>query len=271
MSRTPGKRRSREVSRVTPRIDFNCDMGESFGAYRLGLDSEIIRCVTSVNIACGFHAGDPSWMRATVQLAEAHGVGIGAHPGFPDLRGFGRRYLGASATEIRDDLVYQIGALTAFTRHKRLQHVKPHGALYNLAVEREEIARVITEAVLEVDPNLILVGLAGSRWVSISRDMGARVAREVFADRAYNADGTLVERSVPGAVIPDPTAVIERSLRLVTEHQVTAITGETITLEAETIGLHGDTPGAVHLAAALREAFSRAGVRLTPLAAIQPI
>jgi UPF0271 protein len=251
---------------VTPRIDFNCDMGESFGAYTLGLDHEMIRHITSANIACGFHAGDPGIMRATVALAEAHGVGVGAHPGFPDLRGFGRRALEASASEVTDDLVYQIGALTAFSRAKRLQHVKPHGALYNLAVEREDLARAIAEAVLETDPSLILVALAGSPWASIAERLGVRVAREVFADRAFNADGTLVPRRQPGAVIHDVSAVIERSLRLVTEHEVAAITGETVVLEADTICLHGDTPGAVVLAVALRDAFVRAGVELVPMA-----
>lgn len=255
---------------MTPRIDFNCDMGEGFGPYALGLDRDIIRSVTSANIACGFHAGDPGWMRETVRLAEAHGVGVGAHPGFPDLRGFGRRYLAASPQEVRDDVVYQIGALTAFTRAKRLQHVKPHGALYNAAVDREDLARSIADAVLQADPALILVVLAGSPWVARARAAGVRVAREVFADRAFCADGTLVPRSTPGAVIHDTSAVIERSLRLVTEGQVEAITGETITLEADTICLHGDTPGAVESAAALRAAFLQAGVALVPMADLVP-
>jgi 5-oxoprolinase (ATP-hydrolysing) subunit A len=251
---------------VTPRIDFNCDMGESFGAYTLGLDREMISHITSANIACGFHAGDPGCMRITVALAEAHGVGVGAHPGFPDLRGFGRRALAASASEVKDDLIYQIGALTAFTRTRRLQHVKPHGALYNMAVEREDLARAIAEAVLETDPTMMLVALAGSPWAATAERLGVRVAREVFADRAFNANGTLVPRNHPGAVIHDTSAVVERSLRLVTEGEVEAITGETVTLEADTICLHGDTPGAVILAVALRDAFARAGVGLVPMA-----
>ncbi|MEI6669658.1 MAG: 5-oxoprolinase subunit PxpA [Acidobacteriota bacterium] len=248
-----------------PRIDFNCDMGESFGAYRLGLDDQIIRSVTSANIACGFHAGDPAWMRRTVALAEQHGVGVGAHPGFPDLRGFGRRNLDLSPSDVRDDVLYQIGALTAFTRDKRLQHVKPHGALYNMAVEHDALASAICDAVVEADPHAILVVLAGSRWVDLARRAGLRVGREVFADRAFTAQGTLVPRSTPGSVIHDVNAVIERSLRLVTEGQVTAITGERVDLEADTICLHGDTPGSVQLAAALREAFEGAGVELVPL------
>jgi len=248
-----------------PRIDFNCDMGESFGAYTLGQDDRIIESITSANIACGFHAGDPGWMRRTVALAEQHGVGVGAHPGFPDLRGFGRRNLAASPNDVRDDLVYQIGALTAFTRDKRLQHVKPHGALYNMAVENDALASAICQAVVEVDPRMILVVLAGSRWVALAERMGLRAAREVFADRAFNADGTLVSRSKPGSVLHDLNEVVDRSLRLVTEGKVTTITGEVIELQADTICLHGDTPGSVHLAAALKAAFERAGVERVPM------
>ena len=259
---------SPERTRVNVRIDLNCDMGESFGVYTLGLDREIIRLVTSANIACGFHAGDPSWMRTTVRLAEVEGVGVGAHPGFADLRGFGRRAVAASPADVRDDVVYQVGALTAFTEAKRLQHVKPHGALYNLAVEREDVARAIGEAVLDVDPNLILVALAGSRWARLAESLGLRVAHEVFADRAFKADGSLVPRSVPGAVIHDPRAVVERSLQLVAEQRVTAITGETVFLRADTICLHGDTPGAVQLAAAMREAFADAGIDVVPMATL---
>jgi 5-oxoprolinase (ATP-hydrolysing) subunit A len=248
------------------RIDINCDMGEGFGPYALGLDADIIPHVTSANIACGFHAGDPTWMRATVSLAERHRAGVGAHPGFPDLRGFGRRVMQATPAEIAADLVYQIGALTAFTAGKRLQHVKPHGALYNLAVGREDVARAIGEAILAVDPGLILVVLAGSPWEQVARRMGLRVAREVFADRAFDARGALVPRAVAGAVIHDASIVVERSLRLVLEHRVTAITGEELELHADTICLHSDTPGAVSLAASLRRAFERAGVEAVPMA-----
>jgi len=254
--------------RAPARIDINCDMGEGFGAYTLGFDSKVIRHVTSANIACGFHAGDPGWMRATVALAEQHQAGIGAHPGFPDLRGFGRRMMQATPAEITDDLVYQIGALTAFTREKRLQHVKPHGALYNMAVDREDVATAIGEAIAAVDPDLILVVLAGSPWEAAARRMGLRVAAEVFADRAFDARGALVPRAVPGAVIHDAPRVVERSLRLVLEHRVTAITGEELELQADTICLHGDTPGAVTLAASLREAFDRAGIEVVPMARV---
>jgi 5-oxoprolinase (ATP-hydrolysing) subunit A len=250
---------------MTVRFDFNCDMGESFGAWSMGLDAEVIRCVTSANIACGFHAGDPATMRRTVRLAEEHGVGIGAHPGFPDLQGFGRRNLAATPDEVRNDLVYQIGALTAFTARKKLQHVKPHGALYNMAVPGGDLARAVGEAVLETDPSMILVVLAGSRWADQAAQMGLRVAREAFADRALMADGTLVPRSKPGAVIHDTQQVIERSVRLATEKTVVAISGEIVHVDADTLCLHGDTPDAVALARALKSALEAAGVILAPL------
>jgi 5-oxoprolinase (ATP-hydrolysing) subunit A len=249
------------------RFDFNCDMGESFGAWKMGLDGEIIRLVTSANIACGFHAGDPATIRQTVNLAEAHAVGIGAHPGYPDLQGFGRRNLAATPDDIRNDLVYQIGALTAFTRAKRLQHVKPHGALYNMAVAGGDVARAIGEAVLDTDPSMILVVLAGSKWAEQAEKMGITVAREAFADRALMPDGTLVPRSRPGAVIHDREAVIERSIRLVTEQTIVAISGELVPVEADTLCLHGDTPDAVSLAVAIRAALERAGVTLTRMGA----
>lgn len=247
------------------RFDFNCDMGESFGAWTMGLDEEVIRFVTSANIACGFHAGDPATMRRTVRLAEAHGVGIGAHPGFPDLQGFGRRNMAATPDDVRDDLVYQIGALTGFTRAKKLQHVKPHGALYNMAVPGGDLARAIEDAVLETDPTLILVALAGSKWADQAEKAGLRVAREAFADRALMPDGTLVPRSKPGAVIHDTQAVIERSVRLATEKTVVAISGEIVHVEADTLCLHGDTPDAVTLASALKAALEAAGVTLSAL------
>jgi 5-oxoprolinase (ATP-hydrolysing) subunit A len=204
-------------------------------------------------------------MRRTVRLAEAHGVGIGAHPGFPDLQGFGRRNLAVSPDEVRSDLVYQIGALTAFTSTRRLQHVKPHGALYNMAVPGGDLARAIGEAVLDTDPSMILVVLAGSKWATEAEQMGLRVAREAFADRALMPDGTLVPRSKPGAVIHDTQEVIERSVRLVTDRTVEAITGEIVRVEADTLCLHGDTPDAVALARALKGALEAAGVTLASL------
>ena len=246
-------------------IDLNCDMGESFGAYKMGLDEEIIKYVSSANVACGFHAGDPMWMRYTVRIAEENDVAVGAHPSFPDLNGFGRRDLGASPEETRNDLVYQIGALQAFTSSKRLQHVKPHGAMYNRAVDDEPLARSICDAVLEVDPNMVLVALAGSRWAAIAKEMGLRVAREIFADRALNSDGTLVSRSQPGSVLHDVDEVVERSLRMVTQGKATTVDGGEIEVQAESLCVHGDTPGAVEMAKALRQGLESADVQVVPL------
>ena len=253
------------AARSDGRIDFNSDVGESFGSYKMGLDEEVIRCVTSANIACGFHAGDPGWMRRTVELAEARSVGIGAHPAFPDLRGFGRRNMSVDPGEARDDVVYQIGALTAFTKEKRLQHVKPHGAMYNMAVRDETLARAICEAILEVDSSLILLALSGSRWVEIAEEMGLRVGREVFADRALMPDGTLAPRSQPGAILHDPEVIAERSLRMVTDGVIEAVDGSQVEVRADSICLHGDTPGAVEMARAVRTGFEAAGVRVESL------
>ncbi len=247
------------------RVDFNSDIGESFGSYKMGLDEEVIGCISSANIACGFHAGDPGWMRHTVRLAEKNGVGIGAHPAFPDLRGFGRRNMVVDPQEARDDVVYQIGALTAFTKGKRLQHVKPHGAMYNMAVKDEVLARAICAAILEVDQRLILLALSGSRWVEIAEEMGLRVAREVFADRALMPDGTLAPRSEPGAVLHDTDQIAERTLRMVTEGTVEAVDGSEVEVVADSICLHGDTPGAVAMARAVRDTLEGAGVEVVPL------
>jgi UPF0271 protein len=253
---------------MTARIDFNCDMGESFGAYKMGQDEEIIKHITSANVACGFHAGDPNWMRLTVELAESHKVAVGAHPSFPDLPGFGRRNMAVAPGEAKNDIIYQMGALTAFTGAKKLQHVKPHGAMYNMAVRDEALARAICEAILEVDPEIILVALTGSKWVDIARDMGLRVAREAFADRAVNADGTLVPRSKPGSVIEDVDEVAQRSVKMVTQGKVTAITGEEIVLSADTLCLHGDTPNSIYLASSIRSSLEAQGVQIVPLGQI---
>lgn len=251
---------------MADRIDLNCDMGESFGMYKLGLDEEVIKYISSANIACGFHAGDPLWMRKTVRLAEDHGVAVGAHTSFPDLVGFGRRNIEVSPEEARNDLIYQIGALQAFTSRHRLQHVKPHGAMYNRAVVDEKLARAICEAILEVDPDLVLIALAGSQWVEIAQDMSVRVAREVFADRALNSDGTLVPRSKEGSVLHDINEVAERSLRMVREGKATSITGDVIDVEADSLCIHGDTPGAVEMARVLRQRLGAESVAVMPLA-----
>ena len=247
------------------RIDLNCDMGESFGMYKMGLDEEVIKYISSANVACGFHAGDPQWMRETVRLAEVHGVAVGAHTSFPDLVGFGRRNIEVSPEEARNDVIYQIGALQAFTSGHRLQHVKPHGAMYNRAVVDEDLARAICEAILEVDSDLILIALAGSRWVDIAQDMGLRVAREIFADRALNPDGTLVSRSEDGSVLHDVDEVADRSLRMVREGKATAIDGDTIEVDADSLCIHGDTPGAVEMAKVLRQQLDAESITVTPL------
>ncbi len=248
-------------------IDLNCDMGESFGRYKLGLDEEIIMYISSANIACGFHAGDPRVMRQTVELARAKGVGVGAHPGFPDLVGFGRREMRLTPEEITADLVYQVGALRAFCSAAgvELQHVKPHGALYNMASKDPVLAAAIVEGILAVDPSLILFCLAGSELCRVAEERGLRVAHEVFADRAFQPDGTLLPRSQPGSIIHDAKLAAERAVRMVLEGKVTAYDGTEIEVRADTICLHGDTPTAVELARTIREEFERRGIEVRPI------
>ncbi|MGM0428608.1 MAG: LamB/YcsF family protein [Thermodesulfobacteriota bacterium] len=250
-------------------IDLNSDVGESFGLYRLGLDEEVIPLITSANIACGFHAGDPSVMRRTVALAKQYGVAVGAHPGLPDLIGFGRRVMDTTPEEIQDDVTYQVGALQAFVTAQgmTLQHVKPHGALYNMAVAHPEMWGVIAEALAAVDQNLILVALAGPNRKTIEAipaRTGIRVAFEFFGDRAYNPDGSLVSRREPGAVIHDHTQVAERVVKMVKEGTVTARDQSEVQLEADTICVHGDNPEAVTLVRKIGEVLSREGIRMAP-------
>ena len=248
------------------KIDINCDMGESYGAWEMGDDEALMPYVTSASIACGWHAGDPMVMRRTVRLAKRHGVQIGAHPGYPDLLGFGRRPMQLSPEETRDYLLYQIGALSAFAKAEgvRLQHVKPHGALYNAAAKDPVLSRAIAEAVAEADPAIILVGLPESELVKAGQEAGLRVAGEGFGDRAYNEDGTLVSRKLPGALITDPDAVADRVLMML-EGEVCAITGQTIAIAVDTICLHSDTPGAPAIAKRLRERLVEAQVKAVPL------
>jgi 5-oxoprolinase (ATP-hydrolysing) subunit A len=244
------------------RVDLNSDVGESFGAYTIGQDPILLTHITSANVACGFHAGDPGVMRATVALAKQHGIAIGAHPGFPDLVGFGRRELQATPREVEDLVVYQIGALTAIaaTQGMRLQHVKPHGALFNMAVRDTALADAIARATAAVDRSLIFFGLPGSELIAAGRRAGLRTACEVFADRAYEPDGTLVSRRKPGAVIHDPEAVVQRVVRMATDRTVVAVDSSVVRLELDTICVHGDTPGAAELAARIRGALTAAGV-----------
>ena len=250
------------------RIDLNSDLGESFGPWPMGQDAALMTSITSANVACGFHAGDPGTMRATIQLAKTHGVQIGAHPGFPDLVGFGRRELRASAQEVEDFVAYQVAALSgmAAAQGVRLQHVKAHGALYNMAVRDRSLAQAIARAVVAIDRSLVFFGLPHSELLRAGEAAGLRVAAEVFADRAYEADGSLASRQKPGSVLHDAGAVVARSIRMVCDREVVALDGSTIRLEADTICLHGDTPGAAALASAVRHGLEAAGITVRALA-----
>lgn len=249
------------------KVDLNSDLGESFGAYTMGLDGQVIAHVSSANIACGYHAGDPLVMAETVAAAKAAGVAVGAHPGFPDLMGFGRRNMACSPKEIKAYIQYQMGALSAFAAAQglKLQHCKPHGALYNMAAKDMDMAGAIAQAVAEVDKNVILLGLAGSLLLEAGRQAGLRTASEVFADRAYQADGSLVPRSKPGSVIHDKDEAIARTVRMVIEGKVTAITGEEVSIDAHSICVHGDNPSAVEFVKNIRAELGARGVTVAPL------
>ncbi len=248
-------------------VDMNVDSGESFGRYKLGLDEEVFKYVTSANIACGFHAGDPNVMRRTVKLAKELGVAVGAHPGFPDLMGFGRRRMEVKANELRNYVLYQVGALHAFVKAEgmELQHVKPHGALYNMAWDRRDYAEAIVAAIKEFDPNLILVAPQNSLMREVGEDEGIKVAYEFFADRNYLSSGRLVPRSHPKALVTDPKEVVKRVIKAVDEGRVVSIDGEVLEVEVHTICVHGDSPGAVELARAVREGLEGVGIKVVPL------
>lgn len=248
-------------------IDLNADVGESFGQYQLGDDAALMTAITSANIACGFHAGDPGVMRRTVALAANNGVAIGAHPGYPDLVGFGRRDMSLSAEELQDIIMYQIGALMALARAAGipLNHVKPHGALYNRLADDAALATACARAVAAVDQSLILVGLAGSELVRAGRSAGLRVAGEAFADRAYDGRGRLLPRSRPGAVYHRLEDVLRQVERLAREKSVRTAQGDLMEIEADTICLHGDTPGAAQMATAVRRHLESCGVRVAPM------
>jgi 5-oxoprolinase (ATP-hydrolysing) subunit A len=251
------------------RVDLNSDLGESFGAWTMGQDEALMGAITSANIACGFHAGDPSVMRRTVELARQHRVAVGAHPGFPDLVGFGRRTMHASPREVEDFVVYQVAALAgvAAAQGATLQHVKAHGALYLMACRDRALAEAIARAVAALDSTLILFGLAGSALLAAGRAAGLRVAAEGFADRAYEPDGSLASRQQPGSVMHDPAIIVDRAVRMVRDREVVATDGSVIPVAVDTICLHGDTPGAADLAAAIRQGLEAAGVAVRPLAA----
>lgn len=248
-------------------VDLNSDMGEGFGAYRMGDDEAILNIVTSANIACGFHAGDPEIMAKTFKLAKARGVAVGAHPGFPDLWGFGRRIIPYTPGEIERLVAYQIGAAEALARYAghRITYVKPHGALGNLTQTDADVATAIARAIKAVNPELICMTFAGAIMARICSEMGLQVRNEVFADRAYDEEGHLVHRKVPGAVLHDPDQVAERMLRMVQAGAIETVSGRMLPVQIDTICVHSDTPGAIDMAAKVRRTLEHAGIAVKSL------
>ncbi|MBD8038155.1 LamB/YcsF family protein [Solibacillus sp. A46] len=243
-------------------IDINCDLGESFGRYKLGEQEEILRYITSANIACGFHAGDPTVMRETVELAVKNNVQIGAHPGLPDLNGFGRREMKISPQEAYDIVVYQIGALQGFltTTNVKMQHVKPHGALYNMAAVQEDIAKAIAQAVYDISPKLILYGLASSELTNAGEKIGLKTVHEVFADRTYQQDGTLTKRNESNAHITDEKRAVAQIIEMIKEGTVTSVQNTKFPLQAHSICVHGDGEHAVQFAQLTRTKLEQQGI-----------
>lgn len=249
------------------KIDLNSDLGESFGNYKIGMDEEILPLITSANVACGFHASDPLVMSKTVALAKRHGVAVGAHPGYPDLVGFGRRNMDIKLEEITAMVMYQIGALKAFCVEKgiSLQHVKPHGAMYNMAEKDEDLAEAICKGIKAVDSRLILLGPGSGNMVKKAKEIGLRTAGEVFADRAYMEDGSLVPRSQPGAMIEDEEEAVKRVLKMVQDGMVTAITGKEISVQADSICVHGDGEKALLFIKKIRAALEQANIEIVSM------
>ena len=248
-------------------IDLNADMGESYGRWKLGVDEEIMPYLSSANVACGFHGGDPHVMRKSVELAIKHGVAIGSHPSLPDLMGFGRRVMDVSPQELKDYLCYQTGALREFCRAAgvELQHTKPHGILYSMIEKDEPLATAVAESARESGRDLILMALGSGNYDRLARKMGVRVASEGFADRAYNVDLTLVSRKLPGSLITDPQEAAAQAVKMAMESKVRTIDGVEIDISVQTICCHGDTPGAQHIVRTVREALDRAGCQVRPL------
>lgn len=248
-------------------VDLNCDIGESFGVWQMGDDEALMNWVSSVNIACGFHAGDPTVIRKTVELAISKGLAIGAHPSFPDLQGFGRREMKMSESEIFDLVLYQVSALKGICEALggRLNHVKPHGALYNQAAKNAAIARTIAKAVSKIDKNLILFGLSGSSLVVEAEKIGLKTASEVFADRTYRFDGSLTPRNMPNALITDTSLAIKQVLQMVKTQTVTTIDGKTIRIKAETICIHGDSKNAIEFARSINLKLKENGIKIKPI------
>ncbi|MDR3595335.1 5-oxoprolinase subunit PxpA [Clostridium sp.] len=249
------------------KVDLNCDLGESFGSYKLGLDEEVISYISSANVACGFHASDPLIMDHTVNLAKEAGVCVGAHPGFPDLAGFGRRNMNVSPKEAKAIVQYQIGALDSFCRAHgiKMQHVKPHGALYNMAGKDLKLAEAICEGIFEVNHELILLALSGSEMINAAQNIGLKAAREAFADRAYEEDGSLVARTKEGAMITDEEAAIKRVIRMIKENKVTAITGKDIKIKVDSICVHGDGAKALEFVKKIKFYLKNENIKIAPL------
>lgn len=252
------------------KVDLNADLGESFGAYTIGMDEEVLKFITSANIACGFHAGDPLVMQKTVALAKDCGTAIGAHPGFPDLMGFGRRNMKVSPDEAKAYIKYQVGALSAFAKAEglKLQHVKPHGALYNMSAVDEKLAEAICQGIYDIDPELILLGLSGSCHISAAEKTGIRCASEVFADRGYTDEGTLVPRGMDGAMIHDRSEAIARTVRMVKEGTVISASGKVISIKADSICVHGDNPDAIGFVKEIRDALEREDVKVCSISEV---
>jgi len=249
------------------KIDLNCDMGESFGAYKLGMDEEVIKLITSANIACGFHAGDPNVMDHTVAMAKEYGVGIGVHMGFPDLIGFGRREMDISSADLINYCIYQIGALQAFCQKHgvEIQHMKPHGSLGNMCVVNSRVANAVVDSIKMVFPNTKLFVIPGGEIHKAAVEKGLSVVQEVFADRAYTNEGNLVSRKLPGSVIKDPDEAVKHVLRMVVDSKVKTIDGELIDIKAESICVHGDTPGALEVIRRVRDRLEHAGIEIAPV------
>lgn len=248
-------------------IDLNCDLGEAFGNYSFGGDKDILPLITSANIACGFHAGDANVMNETIQLAKRHNIGIGAHPGLPDLQGFGRRKLDMSPEEVYNIVVYQLGAINGFCQihDVKMNHVKPHGALYQMGAKDKSIASAIAQAVYDFDKTLVFVGLANTLLISEAKKLGLKTASEVFADRRYEDDGQLVSRKEPDAVISDSDEALNQVVKMVTENKVISKNNKEITLQADTICVHGDGAHALEFVTKIREKLTKEGIDIQSL------
>lgn len=251
-------------------VDLNSDLGESYGAYKIGMDDEVLKYITSANVACGWHAGDPMVMEKTVALAKNAGTAVGAHPGYNDLMGFGRRNMNISPAEAKAYIKYQLGALLAFTSSMdvKLQHVKPHGAFYNMAAVDLDLAMAICQGIYEVDKDIILLGLANSKMIEAANKIGLRCASEVFADRAYMDDGTLAPRSLPGAVIHDKNLAIERVVKMIKEGYVESINGNKVPMKVDSICVHGDNPKALEFVENIRNRLIAENIEIAPLSEI---